>query len=735
MRTKMRLYKDAHSFSRWLAPFILAMVSSQAPVLMAASPVHRDRKGKRWAAPRLKKMTVPALLAAVFSLCGITILPPLHSQITVTEPIPELATIEVDAGKAKIDPLPRTIFGTFLEPIGNSTYNGLWAELLENPSFEAGLWSPSRVAEMLHDRPELRHSSDLAIPLPWEPLDRREGNRYEIHYGDAANSWQSLRVFGVPGEPTGIKQRVYLPIHRTREYVGYFYARHLSGAGGLTVALRMTNGTDTLASHALTVDDPSWKKYTFSFSVPEGKLHRLDPVDFVVEVAGDGRVDLDQFSLMPADAIDGLDPDAVAMAKAMHTPLVRFGGNFTSSYHWKDGVGPRDKRVSMLNHSWGIPEYNAFGTDEFLEFSRLIGAEPQFAVNMGSGTPKEAAEWVRYVDEHWSKHSGLLWELGNELWGNWNIGYPTRDQLAARTLDFSRAMRGVDPAARLIATGADPEVFTSWNAIQLTNPPGTFDDLSTHFVVGTGDVELTSPPDDFVTEAALALPVELGRKVRQAEDQIDGNPGFKGKAHIAFTEWLFSGERTNAPSFLNMGGALEAAGFLNMLLDNADDVPISDMTGIMEFGGIWKKRSQVFGTPAYYAFRLYASADVAKTVEATANAGLYSVANGVRRLPKIDSVPYLDVAAGISADGKSLTLFCVNRSATSDIATGIRLLGFGSAREARVRLLSSSSLTDANNEDDPARVVPVESVESIPAAGWKHVFPHESLSVIVVKRK
>src|ERR1700727_2862421 len=150
-----------------------------------------------------------------------------HAQITIVKRVPARATIAVDAGKAAGAPIPRTIFGTFLEPIGNSTYNGLWAELLENPSFESGLWSPEKTADMLRERPELRRSSSVAIPLPWEPLDARQGNRYEVHYGDAANSWQSLRVFAAPGESTGIKQRVYLPVHRTLDYEGSFYGRHL----------------------------------------------------------------------------------------------------------------------------------------------------------------------------------------------------------------------------------------------------------------------------------------------------------------------------------------------------------------------------------------------------------------------------------------------------------------------------------------------------------------------------
>ena len=672
------------------------------------------------------------LIAFAFALAFAV---PMFAQVTVTEPIPTVATIDIDASKVASQPIPRTIFGTFLEPIGNSTYNGLWAELLENPSFEAGLWSPEKTADMLRERPELRRSSGVDVPLPWEPLDPRQGNRYEVHYGDAANSWQSLLVLGVPGETTGIKQRVYLPIHRTHDYEGSFYAKHVAGQTGVVLALKMRDQEEVLASQQIDVTDESWKKFNFTFHVPEEKLHRLDPVDFVVQVAGDGRVDLDQFSLMPTDAKNGLDPDAVAMAKAMHTPLVRFGGNFTSSYHWKDGIGPRDKRINTINNSWGIPEYNSFGTDEFLEFCREIDAEPQVALNLGSGTADEAAAWVRYINEHWQTHSGLLWELGNELWGNWNLGYPTKDQLAARTLEVSKAIHAVDPTARLIATGADPEVFKSWNAIQLTNPPGTFNYLSTHFVVGTGEVQQKSPTADFVAQASLALPVELERRVRQEQQQINAAPGYDGKAHVAFTEWLFIGERLNAPNFLNMGGAVLTGGFLNMVMRNADIVPISDMTGIMEFAGIWKKRGQVFGTPSYYAFKMYAGADIAKSISVVANSGLYSVQHGVNRLPEIASVPNLDVAAALSADGKTLTLFCVNRSISTDIPTKIGLHGFAAGSQAEISVLSSPSLTDSNDEISPDHVQPTESRESVRPEGWSHVFPHGSVTVISFKRK
>lgn len=669
--------------------------------------------------------------------CGITFAAAmcLRAQVTVTEQIPKNAVIDVDAAQPLGEPIPRTIFGTFLEPIGNSTYNGLWAEILENPSFESGLWSSRKVSDMLHDRPELQQAGDVDLPIPWEPLDPRQGNRYELHYGDAANSFQSLRVLAVPGEPTGIRQKVYLPVHRTRTYQGSFYAKHLSGPDTVTIALRVRDQSEVLASQEIRVPDPAWQKYNFHLQLPEDKLHRLDPADFVVQLDGDERIELDEFSLMPADVLEGMDPDAVALAKAMNTPLVRFGGNFTSSYHWTDGVGPRDKRVSMLNNSWGIPEYNTFGTDEFLAFCRLIGAQPQIALNLGSGTPQEAADWVRYVDQHWSTHSGLLWELGNELWGSWNLGYPTRDQLAARTLAFSNAIRAVDPSARLIATGSDPEVFTPWNAIQLTNPPGTFDYLSTHFVVGTGNVRAKTPSPDFVASAAFALPVELERRLAAEQKQIDSTPGYAGKAHVAFTEWLFIGERRNAPSFTNLGGAVITGGILNMLMRSSGSVPISDMTGIMEFAGIWKKRSQVYATPAYYAFKMYATAAAARRVATNVDGGSYSVAQGVDRLPEIASVPYLDVVGTLSEDERKLTLFCVNRSLDTDIPAKIVLRHFDPRSLASVHLLQSASIYDANDEVDASRVRPTDGTEAVAPSGWSHIFPHSSVSVIEIDRR
>src|SRR5437899_4625757 len=227
------------------------------------------------------------------------------------------------------------------------------------------------------------------------------------------------------------------------------------------------------------------------------------------------------------------------MAKAMKTPLLRFGGNFTSAYHWRDGIGPRDKRVSMLNIAWGMPEYNTFGTDEFLRFCELIGARPQIALNLGSGTTEEAAGWVKYVNEHWDEHTGgVLWELGNELWGTFQVGYPTRQRVAERTKAFSDAVRKMDPKAKWIATGGDEDSYRDWNETQLTNAEA-IDYLSTHFVVTDDRVERQNPTADFIAQADFALPVGLERKLREMHDEIQENPQARDRVKTAFTEWVY----------------------------------------------------------------------------------------------------------------------------------------------------------------------------------------------------
>ena len=663
------------------------------------------------------------------------------AQIRPGRPAPPIVTVRVDAS-GNLGQISPQIFGTFIEPIDNSINNGVMAEILVNGSLEGGLWNHAMLEQMFRDQPELIDSSDeTGIPLPWEPLNSAAGNRYELHTGNAANSWQSLEVMGIPGQPTGIRQRVYLPVPRAWRYNASLYARHVSGPSTLHVSIRERQTGTVLASVDMDAAADGWKKYTAQLDVPEGSVRRLQPVDFAVSVEGTERVDIDEISLEPADAVDGFDPDVVRMADGLHMTELRFGGNFSSYYHWRDGIGPADKRMTMKNIAWGIPEYNNFGTDEYLDFCRLVHAEPQIDLNMGSGTPQEAADWVRYVRERY--HGPLILEMGNELYGKWQVGYPTIDQIASRTLDFSHAVRPQADHATLMATGGTPSHFEQWNGAELSDPPGTFDLLTTHFITGTNHVRLSPYTPDFMAAAAYAVPWAVGDHFDRMQAQVDAVPGYRDKEHFAVTEWLFNskgaGERnfTNeSPSSRNEGGAVMIASTFNTYFRHNRQIKLVDMTGLMEFAGIWKRREQVFASPAYYVFQLYSTAKGDTALPVTSDTGTYSVENGTVGYDRAADVPYIDVVATRASDGKALNIFCVNRSLNQDVPTRIDLGDFRAAALARVEQISSVSRYVINDEVEPKRVVPQPSSLRVTSGQPLAItLPHESVTVIRLKAR
>jgi len=128
----------------------------------------------------------------------------------------------------------------------------------------------------------------------------------------------------------------------------------------------------------------------------------------------------------------GLRKDTIEALKKIHAPIIRWpGGCFADTYHWRDGIGPREKRPKTWNLWWGREESNAFGTDEFLAYCQLAGASPYFCVNVGSGTVEEAVAWMDYVNGdhatslaelraangHPQAYGAKYWSIGNENWG------------------------------------------------------------------------------------------------------------------------------------------------------------------------------------------------------------------------------------------------------------------------------------------------------------------------------
>ena len=661
----------------------------------------------------------------------------LHSQVTPGKSMPSIVHVRVNAA-GDLGKIPPRMFGGFIEPIDYSINNGVMAEILVNGSLEPELWNHAMLEPIYAEQPELiQTSNSTGIPLPWMPLNVNAGNRYELHTGSAANSWQSLEIMGVPGELTGIMQKVYLPVPRSLRYRVAFYAKHLSGPDEVAVSFRSRQDGRLFSTAALKVEGTDWKRYDAVLELKPTDVQRLEAVNFGLAVTGTERAEVDQISLAPADAVEGLfDPTVLKLSDEMHMTELRLGGNFSSYYHWRDGVGPRDKRMTTKNIAWGIPEYNNFGTDEFLAFCRLVHAEPQFNLNMGSGTPEEAVDWVKYIRERY--HGPLILEMGNELYGKWQVGYPTVSEIAQRTLAFSRALRPISQNATLMATGDVPNHFDKWNAAQLSNPPGTFDLLTMHLIVGTNHVKLSPYTPDFMAAAAYAVPVAVGAKLDQMQAQVDAAPGFRGRAEFAVTEWLFNskgeGERnfTNeSPSSRNQGGAVMIASTFNLFFRHNKQIKLVDMTGLMEFAGIWKRREQVFASPPYYVFKMYGSAKNETVLPVNTDSGTYDVKNGTPGYADVNDVPYLDVAATRSPDGKSLTLFCINRSLSDDANTEFDLQGFVPADSGMMEQMRSDSRYTRNDEVDPKRIVPHEmTLTRVEGKPFQITLPRESVTVI-----
>ncbi len=552
------------------------------------------------------------------------------------------------------------------------------------------------------------------------------------------------------------------PIERERNYEGRLFASSAEGPLELRVSLRRHDYPDAiLASTEVEVPgsaeeggaggEVEWHKLNFKLALEEGAVAPLEPVDFAVSIHGQHRVSLDELLLYPADAIDGLDPEVINAAKALHSPLLRFGGNFTSGYHWRDGIGPVEKRPSMLNQSWGYPEYNLFGADDLMKFCDLIGARPQICLNLGSGTPQEARQFVEYcqggadtpggalraANGHPAPYAVAAWELGNELWGQFQIGWSTPQLYPDRYRAFYDAVRTVAPSSTMMfANGADVDAFHDWNGALIDKDADILSYLTTHFVVGMERTDNKQAGRAAAWAADFAIPDGVARGLEQVKAQIDAHPATRDKVKIAYTEWLFwAPEGSDYPRWDNLGGAILGASWMNMLLSHADFVPVSDMTGLLEFAGIYKKRGRVFVTPQYWAFSLYSNYAGDTPVRTRTEGEEYNVQRGAHRVPDIPNVPFLDVLATTDSVHHNLALFVVNRDWRRAIPAAIDLKDFIPGPEATVRTLNADSILAKNDEEHPDTIRPVTTRLKVASANFRYEFPAHSVTVISLVRR
>ncbi|HXF63642.1 MAG TPA: glycoside hydrolase family 30 beta sandwich domain-containing protein, partial [Caldilineaceae bacterium] len=408
-------------------------------------------------------------------------------------------------------------------------------------------------------------------------------------------------------------------------------------------------------------------------------LRPLGPVDFCLVAAGSGQLWVDRAVLLPADHIDGLDPDLLERIRWLAPPILRWpGGNFASTYHFWRGIGPLDERQTYPNTDWGGIDDNFFGVNEFLRLCALVNTEPHLCVNIGNGTPEEAAAWVEYVngaaDTHWGARRAAdghpepynvrLWEVGNEIYGPWQTGHCGAEENARRYRVWAEAMRKVDPTLELIATGNCfdfVEPHHHWHetllaeggehveSIALHALPNNFRQVDEHMDLSELWHSLMAHPFRWeVTD----LPQLLALARQLVPDR---------RVDLAITEWGILGD-TQRPQVGNLGGAIYAALFLNMAIRQQEHIRVANATALFHGGCLRKAGPFLYHDPQVEVIRRYTELSGGMRLPVAYTGPAYDVSNGVRATPTVANVPWLDAIAVRRPDGE-VVVVVVNRHA------------------------------------------------------------------------
>jgi alpha-N-arabinofuranosidase len=450
----------------------------------------------------------------------------------------------------------------------------------------------------------------------------------------------------------------------------------------------------------------------------------------------------------------GIRKDVVAALKELKVPNVRWpGGCFADQYHWRKGIGPRDKRPATVNSAWGdVIDTNAFGTDEFMDFVEQIGSTPYVSINLGSGTPQEAAEWLEYMtaaaptalaeeraaNGHAEPYKVGFLGVGNESWDCG--GAMTPDYYVSLMKVYSRFVLNMNPAQRAkdqmlkIAVGpGTPD--TEWTeAVMKAWKKHTWawdiNGLSLHwYTVPNGWPPSTHSDkfglDDYVKSLKSTLFMEeFLRKQEAVMDKYDPEK----KVTLTVDEWgAWHAPLTGSnPAFLvqqnSVRDAILASLNLNIFARHANRVRmanIAQMINVLQAMILTDKEKLVL-TPTYYLFKMYVPFQNATFIPVAFEAGSYT--HGGISLPRVDAI------AAKGADGK-LLLEITNLDPETAVAIDADLLGI-KAKSAKAETLTAPTVDSINTFAFPNTVAPKPA--AVEVHGGKLSLTIEPRSVTVV---
>ncbi len=634
------------------------------------------------------------------------------------------ASLTIDASKTE-NAISPTLYGQFAELMFQDVKGGLYAELIRDRGFD-------------------ETANAIGLPRYWErdPDDRDDDGNLKFAWDASVYSpvrgdentlpaQHSLRVdiARQDGQRRGIRQG-WIPIQKGLAYEGYVWLKTSDYTGTVTVALEADETGGERYAHAdISNIRGDWKQYRFTLAPVKS-----DPLAKVaILFNGHGRLWLDQVSLLPSDAAGGVRREVEQKIAALRPAFIRWpGGNVAQDYHWQWGIGPRDQRPVWINISWANElEPSDFGTDEFVQFARRVGAEPSITVNVeGRGaTDDEAAAWVEYCNgSPQSKYGAMrsangnaqpfhvkFWEIGNEIWGDWVRGHSDATTYANNLNRYVEKMKAVDPSIKIIASGDND---LEWNRTVLTIAGKNIDYLAVHHYYGESEMKGD-------VHNLLAHPLFYEAFYRQMQKMIrDLAPGRDIK--LAINEW-----NTFLPLPLqhSMESALYAARLMNVFERSGDLVQmsaVSDMVNGWPGGVIQASRHGLFVTPTYLVNELYASHLGRERLSSTL------VGPAADSTLEGKAIPSIDAVVSRSGDEREIFIKTVNTDVGNAVALKVSLAGSLVSRHAKIETLMSDSLTTSNDFSHPDSVH--VSTTQIPAGPtFTITLPEHSVSVITLE--
>jgi alpha-N-arabinofuranosidase len=570
------------------------------------------------------------------------------SMAILTGPLPGASPVDLEArldlAKTRA-PISKYVYGQFIEHLGRCIYGGLWAEMLEDRKFyypidgEAPAWAMQFPAPISWEGDGYPY--ELLVRSPWMIVGDKKAVTMDR---ERPFTGEHTPVVAAEAHGSGIVQD-RLGLVQGRKYVARVVLAGASEAGPVHVALTWGRGASDRESIAVPKLTPEYAATTLTFTA-QGTTDngRLEIVGY-----GKGAFRIGAVSLMPADNIQGFRADTLARLKELDAPVYRWpGGNFVSGYDWKDGIGDRDRRPPRKNPAWKGIEPNDVGIDEFMVLVREIGAEPYIAVNTGLGGVEAAAEEVQYVNGapstplgrrraengHSTPYGVKFWGIGNEMYGEWQLGHMPLSEYTLKHNRVVDAMRAVDPKIVPIGVGA----VGDWTKEMLTKSVAHLDLLSEH-------TYWQSRPD---VPAHVEQPIVAIRKIADAHRAYRRElPSLRGKdVRLALDEWNYwygPNEYGELGTRYFLQDGLGAACALHEIFRNSD----------LFFMANYAQTVNVIG-----AIKTTPTAAEMETTGLVLQ--LYRARFGTIPVEVAGDFAPLDVAAALSEDGRALTLAVVN---------------------------------------------------------------------------